>query len=115
MTGATHDENMRVHSNKPSLIHKAIPYLALLHDLLNVQFQKTSADDICQAIQDHSYSHGQTTTSDLGKALQDADGLDALNVSQLLVRRKNNCRLLPPIRSMECSCHERLKNKTRVG
>lgn len=37
-------------------------------------------NEICQAIQDHSYSHGQTPTSDLGKALQDADRLDALGI-----------------------------------
>lgn len=44
------------------------------------QYSPTDIEDICQAIADHSFSKGATPSSALGKALQDADRLDALGV-----------------------------------
>lgn len=37
-------------------------------------------NEICDAIEDHSFSRGQTPRSDLGRALQDADRLESLGV-----------------------------------
>ena len=76
---------------------------ALLHDVVNVPkddprraqasalsaqaaaellpafgFDEEAAGRICDAIEDHSYSRGATPRSDLGRALQDADRLEAL-------------------------------------
>src|SRR5436190_19270036 len=41
-------------------------------------FNNHEVDEICQAIRDHSYSGGEAPGTDLGRALQDADRLDAL-------------------------------------
>lgn len=41
-------------------------------------FDAVAVDEIAQAIEDHSYSRGATPRSPLGRALQDADRLDAL-------------------------------------
>lgn len=41
-------------------------------------FRPAEVTEIAQAIRDHSYSRGATPTSPLGKALQDADRLEAL-------------------------------------
>jgi uncharacterized protein len=41
-------------------------------------FCKESVATICDAIRDHSYSRGSTPATALGRALQDADRLDAL-------------------------------------
>jgi uncharacterized protein len=76
---------------------------ALLHDLINVPkdsprraraselsaraarpileqagFAPNATEAICQAIRDHSFSAGRTPTTELGRALQDADRLEAL-------------------------------------
>ncbi|MEM9070229.1 MAG: HD domain-containing protein [Myxococcota bacterium] len=41
-------------------------------------FASAATEEVAVAIRDHSYSRGATPTSDLGKALQDADRLEAL-------------------------------------
>ncbi len=76
---------------------------ALLHDIVNVPkdspdraraselcaaaardllarhgFEDDEVADICEAIRDHSYSRGATPRTPLGKALQDADRLEAV-------------------------------------
>lgn len=76
---------------------------ALLHDVINVPkddprraqasllsaaetrrvlpghgFDTSAIDRIAEAIEDHSYSRGASPRSDLGRALQDADRLEAL-------------------------------------
>lgn len=77
---------------------------ALLHDVVNVPkdhpdrerasaqsaeiaasllanvFEPHNVSDVCAAIRDHSYSRGVVPETLLGKALQDADRLDALGV-----------------------------------
>ena len=80
---------------------------ALLHDIVNIEkndprrdqasslsaerarnllssfkeaYSDSDIDDICGAIRDHSFSRGAQPTTDLGKALQDADRLEALGV-----------------------------------
>jgi len=86
----------------PSLIEEGIA-AALLHDLVNVPknhpdrakasefsanearplleksgFGKESLDRICDAIRQHSFSRGERPTGPVGRALQDADRLEAL-------------------------------------
>ena len=41
-------------------------------------FDESAVDEIAEAIRDHSYSRGAVPKSDLGRALQDADRLEAL-------------------------------------
>jgi len=48
--------------------------------LIDLMDSNLNIDDICDAIEDHSYSAGKIPRSDLGKALQDADRLDAIGV-----------------------------------
>lgn len=43
-------------------------------------YSQDDIDDICGAIRDHSFSYGAIPETDLGKALQDADRLEALGV-----------------------------------
>lgn len=46
--------------------------------LATADFSPEARARICDAIRDHSYSRGARPTSDLGRALQDADRLEAL-------------------------------------
>jgi len=47
-------------------------------------FDRARVDAIAAAIRDHSYSRGAVPESDLGRALQDADRLDALGAIGIL-------------------------------
>lgn len=48
--------------------------------LLHGRIVEEKLNEICDAIEDHSFSRGQTPRSDLGRALQDADRLESLGV-----------------------------------
>lgn len=48
--------------------------------LLTGRMADDTVSEICDAIEDHSFSRGQTPRSDLGRALQDADRLESLGV-----------------------------------
>jgi uncharacterized protein len=48
--------------------------------LLTGRMADETVSEICDAIEDHSFSRGQTPRSDLGRALQDADRLESLGV-----------------------------------
>ncbi len=55
------------------------------HELLpHHGFDPVAIDEICDAIRDHSYSRGAVPGSALGKALQDADRLEALGALGVL-------------------------------
>lgn len=46
--------------------------------LVQARFAPSAVDCICDAIRDHSFSAGRTPSTELGRALQDADRLEAL-------------------------------------
>lgn len=87
----------------PSLVPRSALAAALLHDVVNLPkdhperakaseqsaqlartwlaelgFESADIESITHAIEDHSYSRGSTPRSALGRALQDADRLEAL-------------------------------------
>lgn len=86
----------------PSVPPQRVVAAALLHDIVNVpknhpdrarasalsaerardvltgHLDEEALEEVCLAIRDHSFSAGHTPSSDLGRALQDADRLEAL-------------------------------------
>jgi len=91
---------------------------ALLHDIVNVAkdspqraqasrlsaeqarewlaaagFEASAVTEICEAIEDHSFSRGVTPRSELGCALQDADRLEALGAIGIFRTASTGCRM----------------------
>lgn len=86
----------------PTVPRQRVVAAALLHDIVNVPknhpdrarastlsaerarevltgyLDEEALEEVCLAIRDHSFSAGHTPSSDLGRALQDADRLEAL-------------------------------------
>lgn len=57
---------------------------AVLKQLPTLGFTPEDARSVADAVRDHSYSRGATPTTPLGRALQDADRLDALGALGVL-------------------------------
>jgi uncharacterized protein len=65
--------------NSPARTEASTMSAGVARDILReFSFHEESVTAICDAIRDHSYSRGATPATALGRALQDADRLDAL-------------------------------------
>lgn len=80
----THDV-VNLPKNHPDRAHASdLSAQAVLSQLPSLGFTPDDARCIADAVRDHSYSRGATPTTPLGRALQDADRLDALGALGVL-------------------------------